>query len=1057
MEFSHSTHSLAAAELDVIMPRMATLLANALNAEHCGVFAYSEDCSSTLAFYRHGYQYSVSSNGANYEELAPHDVPAEAEVLRTGEPLVRRSKVDFAEFPLLNQDREPASERLSDLVLPLEWQGAVQGVAYIWRANDPVPFRDDEIEAALRVGRVAGMAIVFARQHETERIQRQRLDTLLDVAGIATSEQRLEDVLQTLARSIRSANGTDVCGLYVFDESGDSVLGSFQDGVRPGEESIFAESTHIPVSRVPVEIELRETLEPKLIHDLDNDFAQGESLHAYLKEQGISEVLAVPIVYQSDLVGVVYCWFRHSDRRFSNAAVAITEAIANQAGGVVSRARLQQAILEQSAESEALLRIGQAALTWDTLDPVLDEIAGVLRETIDYDYCYIGLLTPDHRGVRVIREWGESFRPILDWTIPVDASMSGIAIRTRRPVSTSNVQSDPRGWLQDPKLPPLRSVSVAPLLADHGPIGTLFIARDLVHVFTAREERLLALLAQHAAVAIERVQSRQYLDQRANRQALLAAVTELLVTGENPLDALQDIASNAAGVIADGIAFVQTGWDYESARPVATSFRDPGSDVLLRQNAGELDMVVLQERIEEILGQNEELLLEPDGVWPEHQPLRDLLERLGVSQMLILPLYQRDRSPGMMVMLSCDESGSFQDDDLEIGRIVARRIGDAIERHVVKQNQEALLRISELLQGLPDVDMLVQTFAREMEQILPFDQLYIAELDRERDVLETRVYLERISNARGPVELPAATGICGEVVKSRMPVMDNHANERAASIYHGDGKDEHYRQNGESVLVTPIFADNEVTGVLFMNRTGNNRFTTADFETFLLFAGLAGAALDRTLLLQHYRDLYRASIEVLAAVVDAKDPTTLEHSRHVAHYSLLGAELMELPPEDVTQIELAGLLHDIGKLGIPDRVLQKPGSLTEDEFALIKTHPDRGARILERHPALQDLVPLVRHHHEAMDGHGYPSRLVGEAIPVGAAIICVADAFDTMTSERTYQRRRTVEDALDELERCAGSQFHPEIVDRFVRYIREHPSEVYVPEDGNAVAGTGTS
>jgi HD-GYP domain-containing protein (c-di-GMP phosphodiesterase class II) len=145
----------------------------------------------------------------------------------------------------------------------------------------------------------------------------------------------------------------------------------------------------------------------------------------------------------------------------------------------------------------------------------------------------------------------------------------------------------------------------------------------------------------------------------------------------------------------------------------------------------------------------------------------------------------------------------------------------------------------------------------------------------------------------------------------------------------------------------------------------------------------------------------------------------------------------------VERIELAGLLHDIGKLGIPDRILQKPGGLSNEEFELIKTHPDRGARILAWHPALEDLIPLVRHHHEAYDGRGYPEGLEGNEVPIGAAIIGVADAFDTMTSERMYQPQRSVAEALAELQRGAGTQFHPELVRRFVERVSQAHSLVF--------------
>jgi HD-GYP domain-containing protein (c-di-GMP phosphodiesterase class II) len=140
------------------------------------------------------------------------------------------------------------------------------------------------------------------------------------------------------------------------------------------------------------------------------------------------------------------------------------------------------------------------------------------------------------------------------------------------------------------------------------------------------------------------------------------------------------------------------------------------------------------------------------------------------------------------------------------------------------------------------------------------------------------------------------------------------------------------------------------------------------------------------------------------------------------------AEMMGLPPEDVEHIDFTGLLHDIGKLSIPDRILSKADKLTADERTLIMMHP-----------ALLSLVPLVRHHHERFDGDGYPGHLAGDDVPIGASIIPVADAFDTMTSERTDQPRRTLEQAFSELRRYSATQFHPLVAETLIAAIERDP------------------
>ncbi len=175
------------------------------------------------------------------------------------------------------------------------------------------------------------------------------------------------------------------------------------------------------------------------------------------------------------------------------------------------------------------------------------------------------------------------------------------------------------------------------------------------------------------------------------------------------------------------------------------------------------------------------------------------------------------------------------------------------------------------------------------------------------------------------------------------------------------------------------------------------------------------------------------TLQALSAAVDEKDAYTARHSLGVTNWAHLIGVAANLTPVEQATLERAGLLHDIGKIGVPESVLLKPDKLTEDEFALIREHPDAGARILETIPFLDDIVNIVRYHHERWDGTGYPEGLSGEQIPYLARVLAVADAFDAMTTDRPYRPAMPVEEARRELLSCAGTQFDPEIVQLFVR------------------------
>jgi len=175
-----------------------------------------------------------------------------------------------------------------------------------------------------------------------------------------------------------------------------------------------------------------------------------------------------------------------------------------------------------------------------------------------------------------------------------------------------------------------------------------------------------------------------------------------------------------------------------------------------------------------------------------------------------------------------------------------------------------------------------------------------------------------------------------------------------------------------------------------------------------------------------------ASIEILRRSVDAKDTYTRGHSDRVSEYAVLIGEKLGLSKEDLQVLKIGGLFHDIGKIGIPDKILLKEGKLTDEEYNEIKTHPSIGAHILENSTIFEEMIPIVLGHHERFDGFGYPQKLKGENIPLMARIVAVADTFDAMTSKRSYRNSLPLDVVKSEFERCKSSQFDPNIADIFL-------------------------
>ncbi|MEA2478651.1 MAG: hypothetical protein QOJ07_573 [Thermoleophilaceae bacterium] len=251
----------------------------------------------------------------------------------------------------------------------------------------------------------------------------------------------------------------------------------------------------------------------------------------------------------------------------------------------------------------------------------------------------------------------------------------------------------------------------------------------------------------------------------------------------------------------------------------------------------------------------------------------------------------------------------------------------------------------------------------------------------------------------------------------------------------------------DNLVAIPIYIAEDFHGVVVCaNREGG--FEECDDGVLLALGDQAGAVLENGRLHGSLRQSYLSTVAMLAEAIEAKDPFLRGHSDEVSRYVSAVAERLGLDPKLREQLAFGSLLHDVGKIGISERILLKPAKLTPQERSVIELHPRIGYRLVERVPSLREIAPAILHHHERFDGEGYPARLSGEQIPLEARIICVADSFSAMTAERPYRGRMSLEEACAELERCAGSQFDPEVVRIFTEEIRARP----ISSDDEAIA-----
>jgi HD-GYP domain-containing protein (c-di-GMP phosphodiesterase class II) len=241
----------------------------------------------------------------------------------------------------------------------------------------------------------------------------------------------------------------------------------------------------------------------------------------------------------------------------------------------------------------------------------------------------------------------------------------------------------------------------------------------------------------------------------------------------------------------------------------------------------------------------------------------------------------------------------------------------------------------------------------------------------------------------------------------------------------------------QQLLAVPLQRGDHVLGCLFALDKNVAEFDSVDLKLLTSISNECAIYLENAILFGDVHAIMMGLLHSLTSAVDAKDAYTCGHSERVALLSRHLAAKTGLSDGEVERIYMAGLLHDVGKIGVPESVLQKTGRLTAEEFEHMKKHPQIGARILADVKQLEDIIPGVLYHHERFDGKGYPTGLSGRDIPLMGRIICLADCFDAMTSNRTYRKALPIEVALTEIRRCSGTQFDPTLADSFLQITPE--------------------
>lgn len=351
-----------------------------------------------------------------------------------------------------------------------------------------------------------------------------------------------------------------------------------------------------------------------------------------------------------------------------------------------------------------------------------------------------------------------------------------------------------------------------------------------------------------------------------------------------------------------------------------------------------------------------------------------------------------------------------------------------------KAKLELIYKVSKKIGSVPRMERLLQQIIEMTQNALHASAASILLFhDNERELF--------FESASGPVEkelrhvkVNTEYSIAGQVLRTGKPLTVNNVNKN--KNFHRI-IDEFTGFVTKSLICVPLVTYHKTIGVLeVLNKLDGSDFDESDMHVVVPVATTAAMAIENTRLHQTTLDAYKNTIVTLAGAIDAKDPYTRGHSQRVMELTLLAGSSLVLSTEEMETLEYASILHDIGKIVVDSQILTKPASLTPSEWNIMREHPAIGANLLKKIPFLEKASELVRCHHERYDGTGYPDRLKGEEIPMGARLIAIADAFDTMTTSRSYRSALNIEYAIRELKNGAGTQFCPVAVKAFISSFR---------------------
>lgn len=937
----------------------------------------------------------------------------------------------------------------SVLDVPMIYGGDLIGVLTVTEQGDSErKFTEEDAHLLSLFASQAASAVYSARLFEQVVKRASQFEALYQTAADLASEMDLETLLSTIIHRARELSNAAGVGLYLFDrERGDLELVANDDpDVEVGLHLALGEGAAGRAAR---------TKEPLLI----DDYRSWDGRAPVFDAIPYTSVMLVPMLYNGELIGVLDINNRADkpqgilNRSFDEQDANLISLFANAAAGAVYGARLLDQTRRRLDELDALSQVSSAlrsAIRHEDMAPVI--LPHLLR-LLKADGTLFVNINPDTQEIVDELALG-TLKPLNGLVVPPGQGVIAHVIRSRKAYVTSDLRADTRVFSSE-LFPDVRSAVIIPLVAQDHALGAIWVTRDqkdnvMPPPFSQSEIHLLTAIGDMAANAIQRAslheQTTHYAEQLVTINAVGRALSETLdlpaiydKVARSALDLLPETESVYVLLFDSQTNLITTAYGLQAGEVLETSVLSP-----VQLGAVESDpqsQVILTGKS----------LIVPDASQPTNPDSvasnPDMFKARDTASDLYVPLKAEGRVIGLLQLRSRLQN-RYRVGDTGLLELAANTAAVAIQntrlfsqlRRRVDQ-LSALHTVDTAISSTTDLRVSLQAVLENIVRQLKVDAADVLLLNPSTLIMQHIANIGfHTSEVTGTAQ-SMGRGMAGMAALERRVVqIPDLTAETVGSLRSNLVASERF----VSYAAVPLIAKGEVKGVL---EVFHRAPMTLDHErmSFLeMLASQAALAIDNALLFEDLEKAnmeltmaYDATIEGWSQALELRDQETQGHSARVLDLTLRLTDALGFSDKEMQEIRRGVLLHDIGKMGIPDSILHKPGPLTEEEWDIMRKHPEYAYDMISPISYLRNSLDIPYCHHEHWDGSGYPRGLRGETIPLSARVFSIVDVYDALTSDRPYRGAWSKEKTIEYIREQSGKQFDPHIVDVFLELIQK--------------------